>query len=46
VYRLGGRYGATLVDVLKARHTGVLSLYVSWCLFGAGIIVVYLMFSR
>jgi len=43
VYRLGGRYGGTLVDVLRAQHTGVLSLYVSWSLFGAVVIIAYLM---
>ena len=41
--RLGGRFGGALVDVLKRQHSGVLSLYVSWCLFGAVIIVAYLM---
>lgn len=43
VYRLGGQYGGSLVSVLKAQHTGVLSLYVSWCLLGAVAIVAYLM---
>jgi formate hydrogenlyase subunit 3/multisubunit Na+/H+ antiporter MnhD subunit len=43
VYRLGGRYGDTLVQLLRERHTGVLSLYVSWCLVGAVLITLYLL---
>jgi formate hydrogenlyase subunit 3/multisubunit Na+/H+ antiporter MnhD subunit len=43
VYRLGGAAGSSLVEVLKRQHTGVLSLYVSWCLIGAVIIIAYLM---
>lgn len=43
VYQLGGRYGGGIVSVLKAQHTGVLSMYVSWCLAGAVLIIAYLM---
>lgn len=43
VYRLGGQYGGSLVRVLREVHTGVLSLYVSWCVVGVVIIVAYLM---
>ncbi|UCD28591.1 MAG: NADH dehydrogenase [Planctomycetota bacterium] len=43
VYRLGGRYGGSLVEVLRNLHSGVLSLYVSWCLVGVVIIALYLM---
>jgi formate hydrogenlyase subunit 3/multisubunit Na+/H+ antiporter MnhD subunit len=43
VYRLGGRYGGAFVEVLRRQHTGVLSLYVSWCLVGAVVIIAYLM---
>ena len=46
LYRLGGRYGGTLVQVLRSWHTGVLSLYVSWCLVGVVIIAAYLMAIR
>jgi len=43
VYRISGRCGGSFVDVLKRQHTGVLSLYVSWCLVGVVVIVAYLM---
>ncbi|MBN1490623.1 MAG: NADH-quinone oxidoreductase subunit L [Phycisphaerae bacterium] len=43
VYRLGGRCGGAFVEVLRRQHTGVLSLYVSWCLVGVVVIAVYLM---
>ena len=46
VYRLSGTYGATLVEMLRRRHTGVLSLYVSWCIVGIVVIAVYLMVAR
>jgi len=46
VYRLGGRYGGTLVELLRRQHSGVLSLYVSWCLVGVAVIVTYLMVVR
>jgi len=46
VYRLGGTYGSTLVEMLRRRHTGVLSLYVSWCIVGVVVIAVYLMVAR
>ncbi|MBN2448446.1 MAG: hypothetical protein JXO22_17095, partial [Phycisphaerae bacterium] len=43
VYRMGGHYGGALIDVLRKQHTGVLSLYVSWCLVGVVVIVACLM---
>lgn len=43
VYRLGGRYGGRIVEGLRRLHTGVLSLYVSWCLVGVVVVVAYLM---
>ncbi|UCD28576.1 MAG: hypothetical protein JSV03_16085, partial [Planctomycetota bacterium] len=43
VYRLGGKYGGTFVEMLRNQHTGVLSLYVSWCLVGVVVIALYLM---
>ena len=42
VYRLGGRYGGTLVETLRSFHTGVLPLYVSWCLLGLMILIAFL----
>lgn len=43
VYRMGARYGGTLVQRLRDMHTGVLSLYVSWCVIGVVVVVVYLL---
>ena len=42
VYRLGGRYGLTLVQALRRAHTGVLLVYVSWCVIGLILILAYL----
>lgn len=42
VYRLGGRYGNTLVQVLRRLHTGVLLVYVSWCIIGLILILGFL----
>jgi len=46
VYRLGGRYGGSLVEALRALHTGVLPLYVSWTLMGLMVLLVFLIQSR
>jgi len=43
VYRLGGRYGHTLVEALRRMHTGVLLVYVSWCVIGLILILGYLL---
>jgi len=43
VYRMGARYGGTLVQRLRDMHTGVLSLYVSWCVIGVVVVVIYLL---
>lgn len=42
VYRLGGGLGGSLVRVLRAFHTGVLPLYVSWCLLGLIVLIAFL----
>ena len=42
VYRVAGRYGGTLVERLRAWHTGVLAVYASWILVGLAILVVAL----
>jgi len=46
VYRLGGRYGGTLVQGLRDLHTGVLPLYVSWCLLGLMVLIAFLVQAR
>jgi formate hydrogenlyase subunit 3/multisubunit Na+/H+ antiporter MnhD subunit len=40
VYRLTGRYGATLVGRLSAWHTGLLAVYASWILIGLAVLVI------
>jgi len=42
VYRLGGGIGGSLVQVLRNFHTGVLPLYVSWCLLGLMVLIAFL----
>jgi len=42
IYRLGGRYGGTLVETLRSLHTGALPLYVSWCLLGLMVLIAFL----
>jgi NADH:ubiquinone oxidoreductase subunit 5 (subunit L)/multisubunit Na+/H+ antiporter MnhA subunit len=42
VYRLSGRYGHTLVERLRAWHTGVLAAYASWVLVGLMVLVLVL----
>ncbi|MGB2753724.1 MAG: proton-conducting transporter membrane subunit [Phycisphaerae bacterium] len=42
VYRLSGRYGRTVVERLRAWHTGVLAAYASWVLVGLMILVLVL----
>ena len=43
VYHLGGRYGYTLVQHLRNVHTGVLAVYVGWCILGLGLVLLYLL---
>jgi len=42
-YRWLGRYGHGVVEILRARHTGLLSLYVTWCVVGLAVTLVYLL---
>ena len=46
IYRLGGRFGDTLVQTLRRFHTGVLPLYVSWCLLGLMILIAFLVRAK
>ncbi|MFC1806432.1 proton-conducting transporter membrane subunit, partial [Planctomycetota bacterium] len=43
VYHLGGRYGYTLVQQLRGIHTGVLAVYVGWCILGLALVLLYLL---
>ena len=43
VYHLGGRYGGTLVQHLRGLHTGVLAVYVGWCVLGLALVLLYLL---
>jgi len=44
-YHWAGKYGKTLVELLRAQHTGLLSLYVAWCLIGLTVTLIYLLLS-
>ena len=46
IYRWGGRYGGTLVATLRGFHSGLLPLYVSWCLLGLMILIAFLVQGR
>jgi len=39
VYSLGGRYGLDVVGLLRRLHSGVLPVYVGWCVVGLVLIV-------
>jgi formate hydrogenlyase subunit 3/multisubunit Na+/H+ antiporter MnhD subunit len=43
LYYWSGKHGHTLVEVLRAQHTGLLSLYVAWGLLGLVATMVYLL---
>ncbi len=45
LYHWCGRYGQNIVNVLRAQHTGLISLYVAWCLIGFIVILVYLLLA-
>jgi formate hydrogenlyase subunit 3/multisubunit Na+/H+ antiporter MnhD subunit len=45
VYHWSGKHGGTLVQLLRAQHTGLVSLYVTWCLLGLTVTLVYLLLS-
>ena len=44
-YHWSGKHGGTLVQLLRAQHTGLVSVYVSWCLIGLVVTLVYLLLS-
>ena len=46
LYRLAGQFGGTLVETLRGFHTGMLPLYVSWCLLGLMVLIAFLVQSR
>ena len=43
VYHIGGRYGSTVVELLRSIHTGRLPLYVAWCAVGLVLLVIYML---
>ncbi len=45
LYRWTGRYGHTLVELLRRQHTGLLCLYVAWCILGVAVTLAYLLLS-
>lgn len=42
VYRISGRFGGSLVEVLRRCQTGSLPLYISWVVLGLVLIVIYM----
>ncbi len=42
-YHWSGKYGKGIVETLRAQHTGLISLYVAWCLGGIAAILIYLL---
>jgi len=44
-YHWAGTYGHALVELLRAQHTGLLNLYVVWCLVGMTVTLVYLLLT-
>jgi len=45
LYHWSARYGHTLIEVLRAQHTGLVSLYVAWVVVGLAVTVIYLLLS-
>jgi len=43
LYHWTARYGRTFIELLRAQHTGLISLYVAWCVIGVTIILIYLL---
>ena len=43
LYHWSGRHGHTFVEALRARHTGLISLYVAWVLVGLTVTLMYLL---
>ena len=44
-YHWSSRHGNTFVQWLRGLHTGLISLYVAWCLGGLAIILIYLLLA-
>ncbi len=45
VYHWSATHGHALVELLRAQHTGLLGLYVTWCLVGLTVMLVYLLLT-
>ena len=45
VYHWSSKYGKTFVEMLRAQHTGLISLYVAWVVLGLTVTLVYLLLS-
>ena len=45
LYYWSGKHGHTFVEVLRSAHTGLVSLYVAWCLLGLTVTLIYLLLS-
>jgi len=45
LYGWFGRYGGNVVQWLRSQHTGLISLYVAWCVIGLVTMLVYLLIA-
>ncbi len=45
LYHWSGKHGRGIVDVLRAQHTGLLSLYVAWVVIGLTVTLAYLLIA-
>ncbi len=45
VYHWSAKHGYSFVQVLRRWHTGLISLYVTWCLLGLTVMLVYLLLA-
>jgi len=45
LYHWFGKYGHGLVERLRAQHTGLISLYVAWCIIGLVATLVYILLA-
>jgi len=44
-YHWSGKHGGTFVQMLRKWHTGLISLYVAWCVLGLTVMLVYLLLT-
>ncbi|MCK4600829.1 MAG: hypothetical protein KAU28_00080, partial [Phycisphaerae bacterium] len=45
LYHWSGKYGRSFIEMLRSQHTGLISLYVAWCILGLTVTLIYLLLS-